>query len=598
METRGEHPGAAAEATPVAATPPGTDAATPRGGTATIVTALAEMAADRPDKPFVRFREADLTYAAFEARTRSLASGLRRHAVAALGRPPEPSAAGARHRTATDVPRHAVAKAREGGPRVVPTLLPNCADAAVFWFAANRAGAVWAPLNTEFRGPGLAHAINLTGSRDLVVDDSLLDAVLEIGDHLEHVERLIVRSIASDGAPPLGGSLSGGTRSFATLPLQALEIDDDGVPPAPQPAAAAPSLLIYTSGTTGVSKACELSHRYVLGHAHLLSRSAGMRADDVLFCPYPIFHWDATIGTIAPALWLGATAVVTERFSVSRFWADVRRYGVTIFDFMGATLTFIYKRERRPDDADNPARLGWGVPMPAFKDDFEERFGVTLVEGYGSTEGGIMVWQEPGESFPAGSCGRALPEFRLRIVDAADRPLPAGEIGEIVARPTRDADRHLMLTGYYRMPKLNREVFRGGWFHTGDLGRLDVRGNLYFEGRMKDAIRRRGENISAYEIEQVVEAHPAVLEAAAYGVPSEYTEEDVAVSVALRPGCELSADELLDHCRGRMARYMVPVFVRFLDALPKTPTEKVEKATLRKWHLRALAARGGSGGDR
>ena len=532
-------------------------------GVATIVTTLADRARQHPGKFFVRFREADLTYAAFEERTRSLAAGLRRHRVAGLGA----NAPGAR------------ATGPDGGLRIVPTLLPNCADAAALWFAANRAGAVWAPLNTEFRGPGLAHAINLTGSRDLVVDHALVDAVLEIGDDLEHVERLIVR-----------GGLGGGGRSFSTLPLEALEIEDDGVPPTPQPTGAAPSLLIYTSGTTGVSKACELSHRYVLGHAHLLSRSAGMHGDDVLFCPYPIFHWDATIGTIAPALWLGATAVVTERFSVSRFWEDVRHYGVTIFDFMGATLTFVYKQERRPDDADNPARLGWGVPMPAFKNDFEERFGLTLIEGYGSTEGGIMVYQEPGEPFPPGSCGRAVPEFRLRIVDDADRPLPPGEIGEIVARPTRDEDRHLMLTGYYRMPELNRETFRSGWFHTGDLGRLDEKGNLYFEARKKDAIRRRGENISAYEIEQVIEAHPAVLEAAAYGVPSEYTEEDVAVSVALKPGRGLSEQELLAYCRGRMARYMVPLFVRFLDVLPKTPTEKVEKTTLREWHLRALAA--------
>ena len=532
-------------------------------GATTIVTMLAERARRHPEKHFVRFREADLTYAAFETRTRSLAAGLRRHRVAGLGGP-----------------EGAGAMPPDGPLRIVPTLLPNCADAAAFWFAANRAGAVWAPLNTEFRGPGLAHAINLTGSRDLVVDNGLIDAVLEVGDELESVERLIVR----------GGPASARGR-FATLPLEALEVGDDGVPPVPPPSDNAPSLLIYTSGTTGMSKACELSHGYVLGQAHLLSRATVMHGGDVLFCPYPIFHWDATIGTIAPALRLGATAVVTERFSVSRFWEDVRRYGVTVFDFMGATLTFIHKQERRPDDADNPARLGWGVPMPAFKDDFEERFGVTLVEGYGSTEGGIMVFQEPGEHFPPGSCGRAVPEFRVRIVDDGDRPLPPGQIGEIVARPTRREDRHLMLTGYYRMPDLNREVFRGGWFHTGDLGRLDERGNLYFEGRREDAIRRRGENISAHEIEQVIEAHPAVLEAAAYGVPSEYTEEDVAVSVALRAGHELSADELLDYCRARMARYMVPLFVRVLDVLPKTPTEKVEKTTLRESHMDALANR-------
>ncbi len=145
------------------------------------------------------------------------------------------------------------------------------------------------------------------------------------------------------------------------------------------------------------------------------------------------------------------------------------------------------------------------------------------------------------------------------------------------------------MTGYYGMPEQNAEAFRGGWFHTGDLGRLDEEGNLYFEGRKKDAIRRRGENISAFEIEQVIESHQAVLEAAAYGVPSEYTEEDVAVSVVLRPGHELSTEQLLDFCRGRMARYMVPLHVRILDALPKTSTEKVAKNVLIESHQKSIA---------
>ncbi len=516
----------------------------------TIVTVLAEKAKDHPGKLFLRFREADLGYAAFEERTRSLACGLRSHGV--------------------------------GG--ILPTLLPNCADAVSLWFAANRAGAVWAPLNTGFRGRGLAHAINLTGSRDLVVDHTLLDTVLGIGCRLEHVERLFVRGPA--GAFP--GTVSHRGRSFTALPLEALALDDDGLPPALPPSSAAPSLLIYTSGTTGVSKACELSHRYVLAQAAMLGRATQTSRDDVFFCPYPVFHWDATIGTVGPALTEGATAVITERFSVSRFWEDVKRYGVTVFDFMGATLTFLYKQDPRPGDADNPARLGWGVPMPAFQADFEARFGLTLMEGYGSTEGGVMVFQEAGAESPPGSCGRCVPEYRLRIVDGAGRALPPGGIGEIVVRPAAREDRHVMMTRYYGMPEVNREAFRDGWFHTGDLGRLDEEGNLYFEGRRKDAIRRRGENISAFEIEQVVEAHPAVLEAAAYGVPSEYTEEDVAVAVALRPGHNLCAADLRDYCRTRMARYMVPAHVRFLAALPKTPTEKVAKATLKESHLRIL----------
>ncbi|MYA40631.1 MAG: ATP-dependent acyl-CoA ligase [Gemmatimonadetes bacterium] len=520
-----------------------------RSAVPTIATVLAGRARTHADKFFVRFREADFTYADFDRHVRSLASGIRAHGI--------------------------------GG--VIPTLLPNCADAIALWFAANRAGAIWAPLNTGFRGIGLAHAVNLTGSRDLIVDRSLVDPLLGAADDLEHVERLFVRGLDAETSDALAQS----DRRFTVLPFDAVLCADDGAPPHSPSSPADPSLLIYTSGTTGASKACELSHRYALGQAAQLAWAARVRADDVIFCPYPVFHWDATIGTVGPALYLGATAVITERFSVSRFWADVRHYGVTVFDFMGATLTFIYNQDPREDDADNPARLGWGVPMPAFQTDFERRFGVRLVEGYGSTELGVIVFHDLDDTRPPppGSCGRCLPEFRLRIVDDDGRPLPPGSVGEIAARPAAAEDRYLMMTGYYQMPEANREAFRDGWFHTGDLGRLDEAGNLYFEGRKKDAIRRRGENISAFEIEQVIESHPAVVEAAAYGVPSEFTEEDVALAVVVRDGHELGADEILEYCRGRMARYMVPDHVRFLDALPKTPTEKVSKRLLRDWHV-------------
>ncbi|NNF28447.1 MAG: AMP-binding protein, partial [Gemmatimonadetes bacterium] len=340
----------------------------------------------------------------------------------------------------------------------------------------------------------------------------------------------------------------------------------------------------YTSGTTGPSKACRLSTRYVEGQGALMARCLGIEASDVLFCPYPLFHWDATIGTIVPALLQGATAVIAPRFSASGFWRDVRRFGVTVFDFMGATLGFLYKQGPRDDDGDTTARLGWGVPMPTFKADFERRFDVTLVEGYGSTEGGVMVFQEPGKDYPAGSCGEALPEFLVRVVDHEAQPLPPGRVGEIVVRPADPSNRLLMMSGYFRMPDATAEAFRDGWFHTGDLGRLDTHGHLFFEGRKKDAIRRRGENISAFEVEQAVEEHPAVFEAAAYGVPSEHTEEEVALAVALKLGAELSEDALLAHCRERMAPHMVPLYVRFVDRLPKTPTEKVAKTELKAWH--------------
>ncbi len=520
-------------------------------------TQLRHWAEATPDKWFLRFPEADLTYSGFQK-----AVGARAAALAGL------------------------LERSDGGmdpgkpPPVLPALLPNCREAVELWFAANRLGWIWAPINTQFRGPGLAHAINLTRASILVVDGDLVPHVLNVADSLHHLRTMIVaRPPRSTGTEPRRGP--------RMVDLDSLPASAD-LSQAPDVDPSRTAMLIYTSGTTGPSKACELSTSYLLGQGRLMARCLGIGQSDVLYCPYPLFHWDASVGTVIPALLQGATAVIAERFSVSRFWEDVRRYGVSVFDFMGATLGFLYKQDPHPSDANNPARLAWGVPMPAFKSDFEKRFDLRLVEGYGSTEGGAMAFQLPGEPYPAGACGRALPEFRLQIVDDRDRPMPVGGVGEIVARPTHESESHLMMTGYFGMPAANAEAFRGGWFHTGDLGRMDESGNLFFEGRKKDAIRRRGENISAFEVEQVLESHPAVLEAAAYGVPSEHTEEDVAAAVVLRPGTALSVEQLFSYCKDRMAPHMVPSFVRFLDELPKTPTEKVAKSTLKEMHAAEL----------
>jgi crotonobetaine/carnitine-CoA ligase len=251
---------------------------------------------------------------------------------------------------------------------------------------------------------------------------------------------------------------------------------------------------------------------------------------------------------------------------------------------MGATLGFIYKQPPRPDDADNPARLGWGVPMPAFREDFETRFGVRLMEGYGATECGCPVWQFPGERYPAGSCGRSHPEYELFVVNEGDEVLPAGETGEIVVRP-RHPD--MVMKGYFRDPAANARIFRiAGAVCMGDRGRLDEQGNLFFEGRRSDAIRRRGENISAAEIEDVIDRHPAVLEVAALGVPSEHGEDDVAVAIVLKTGDDLDQAGLLKWCEGRLARHMLPEVVRFIEALPKTPTRKILRDKIREDYFR------------
>jgi crotonobetaine/carnitine-CoA ligase len=292
-----------------------------------------------------------------------------------------------------------------------------------------------------------------------------------------------------------------------------------------------------------------------------------------------MYHLDAAVMTIAPALLLRGVAAIGERFSVSRYWDEMRAFKATVFDFMGATLTMLWKQPPSPGDREHVARLGWGVPLPAWAPDFEARFGCRLVELYGSTEAGVMIYTPLDQARRVGSCGRPIGPFEVALQDEDGFALGPDATGELVIRALEPG---LLMAGYYGMPEASLEAFRNQWFHTGDLLRQDADGYLYFVGRRKDMVRRRGENISAAEVEQVIEAHPAVLSCAVYGVPSELTEEEVMACVVLRPGERLDAPALTTWCAARMARFMVPRYLRFAESLPKTPTDKVEKFRLQQ----------------
>lgn len=453
----------------------------------------------------------------------------------------------------------------EPGDRVA-VLLPNCPEFVFAWFALAHLGAVHAPINTAFRGSGLCHALDLTGAEVVVVDESLLDPLVEVVDDLPDVRTVVVRGDADTAAERL-----------PTRQLVALAEIEAGAPVGGAPVAEDElAMLLFTSGTTGRSKGCMLSHRFLARQAELFVQHLALREDDVLYCPFPLFHADAAVFTVAPALELGATAALGERFSVSGFWDQVRDLEATVFDFMGATLTMLHKQAPRGDDADNPVRLGWGVPMPDFADEFERRFDLELVEVYGLSDAGIPVYH-PLHAPRRGACGRPVDPFEVRLLDEGGAEVGTGEVGEIAIRANEPS---LLMQGYFGMPERTLETFRDLWLHTGDLGRYDEDGYLYFVGRRKEVIRRRGENISAFEVEEVLESHPAVREAAAFGVPSELTEEDVMAAVVLRDDATLTAAELIDNCAGRMARHMLPRYVDFVSALPRTPTEKVEKFKL------------------
>jgi crotonobetaine/carnitine-CoA ligase len=233
-----------------------------------------------------------------------------------------------------------------------------------------------------------------------------------------------------------------------------------------------------------------------------------------------------------------------------------------------------------PDDAGNPLRKIYAVPMPKeFRADFERRFGVTMQEAYGATEDGLVLSTSWDEAFPAGSCGKPCDLYDVDIVDENDMPCPPGVSGEIVVRPREP---YAMMSGYFKMPEATLSAFRNLWFHTGDRGVKDDKGWFFFQDRMKDAIRRRGENISSYEVERVINAHPKVAESAVIPVPSELGEDEVKAVVILKEGETLDPAELVSFCEKGMARFAVPRFVEYLSELPRTPTQKIEKYKLRK----------------
>ena len=488
----------------------------------TLNAALERAVATWPEKTFLRIDGRQVSFAEFDADVGRLAAGLR--------------SAGLRR-----------------DDRLV-VFMRNSLACLHTWFAANRLGAVWAPINTEFRGLTLSHVCGLAQAQLFVVDADLREPLLAA---LADTDARVL--VHGDGPDPVAAL-------YADTPVAPVDLDFSDR-----------AALLFTSGTTGRSKACVLSHRYFLTQATILLRDFGLRHDDVLYCPFPLFHADATALTTVPALLLGATAAIGRRFSASRFWDEVREHGATVFDFMGATLAILHKAEPRPDDADNPARLAWGVPVPEWVEAFEARFGLQVVELYGSVEASIPVTQDLGRARVPGSCGRVTEGFEVRIHDDSDEPVAPGMPGELVVRP---AHASTILDGYFGMPEATAEAFRNLWFHSGDTARIDEDGNVFFIGRRKDAIRRRGENISAFEVEEGILLHPDVLECAAVGVPSELTEEEVKVVLVARPGSELTPEAVLAHAERTLARFQVPRFIEFAEALPKTPTGKIAKHLL------------------
>lgn len=517
------------------------------------------------DRPFLHFEEGVLTFGELDRLSLRMANALSRLGV-------------------------------HGGQTVV-TLLDSSIDAVVVWFAINRIGGIWVPINTAYKGEFLRHQMADAGARLLVCDAGYLPNVLAVADRLPELGRILLRS---------------GDCPDAAIPIEPLDLHRDGgdepINYRPRPADIA--CLIYTSGTTGRSKGCMVSHNYLCNGGRQQNIAIPPLAREMTWSSLPMFHVSISSYVILATLIAQAQATIARRFSVTTFWDDIERSGATTAMLMASMFPLL---AQAPDNAamqrcKGRLRAVTGVPLaPDVRKVWHERFGVDHMNsfGYGQTEASKICnlpWGDPLP--PLTSAGKPSIDFEVMIADEEGYPVPTGTPGEICVRPRRP---NIMAAGYWRQPEHTVTVWRDLWLHTGDVGKLDEEGYMYFVDRQKDYVRSRGENISSIEIEAVIMGHEEVSEVAFHAVPTPgVSEDDLKITVIRKPGSTLSEEALCRWAIDALPYFAVPRFVEFREELPKTPTGRIQKAKLREdgctaatWdaHAAGLVVRRNRGGQ-
>ncbi|TDG14097.1 AMP-binding protein [Seongchinamella unica] len=501
---------------------------------------LRQQAANCPAKPFLVTDDISISYAAAEEITNQLAAGLAAQGISA-------------------------------GDRVV-LFLSNRPEMVLLTLAINKLSAVWVPINTDYKGEWLRQAVS--GSRPaLVISESALAGRLAETGATSLATGLVLLDDDTDGP-------EGAVRYETLLQHGTLNPDYSNQDYGDTCA------IMWTSGTTGKSKGVMQSYnawiRAIVGGA---SRQYDSAEDDICYCPLPLYNSGAWITCVYRSLIDGITLVIEDKFSVSRFWERITRFGATQTFCVGAMGSFLMNAAERQTDGENTLRKALIVPMaPDIWQPFEKRFNLKLIEsGLGMSEC-LMIMNQldcPADT-PTYALGKPPADIDVQLCDDSGNKVTPGEPGEICIRPKRP---HVIFSGYFDNPEATAASFRGDWFLTGDMARQDPdSGIYYFTDRKKDAVRYAGRNISTLEVESIVRRHPEIADVAAFGIPSKEvdSEDELKLAVVLKPGSGATAEQICQFINDNAPYFFVPRFMDFVDALPYTPTQKVQKFQLRE----------------
>lgn len=450
------------------------------------------------------------------------------------------------------------------------TLVDNKYEFLATWFAGHLAGIVVVPLNTALKGDSLAHMIYESVPKAIVIQEDFMVRISSILDGL--TPRPIVIVI---------GQSSGKDIPFIKLEESPNESVSDwsAFPFNTAPNIAQLCCIMYTSGTTGPSKGACYCNGFHMQMGIVGRDNMQYGPNDILYTCLPLFHGNALNTSVMPALVARAGLVIGTRFSASRFWREAASSGATATNLLGAMTPILLRSHPSEDELKHSITRALVIPAPPeYHDLLPQRFGLKPIEAYGLSDGAMVLWCPPDKDAPRGSCGLPTSGYEVAIVDENDEQIIGAGVGELVFRITNP---WTMALGYWKHPEATAEAWRNLWFHTGDSMRRDENGWYFFVDRLKDVIRRRGENISAFEVESAVRAMAEIVDCAAYALPSDLTEDDVAIAVVVTENSTLTEIDIINYLKSRLPYFAVPRYIRFIHELPMTQTQKIRKQALR-----------------